>query len=316
MGAFVDITGSKYGKLTVLERIPGTSPIKWLCRCDCGNLTQVTGNNMKSGNTTSCGCVDMAHKLGKAKDYTGQRFGKLVCIERVGYQYQPCGRRHILWKCQCDCGNTTIVDVSHFTHGDTVSCGCFQTENAKQLFTHNLTGMRFGRLTVLHQDKIKTKGVWWVCKCDCGWTTSVRAISLVRGDTTSCGCLKMSRGEHFVNAVLKSIGLKYTREFMFQDLLTEKGNPLRFDFALFAEDGSLKGLIEYQGRQHYYPISGLNFGKQQRETTDNQKRIYCKQHNIPLIEIPYFEHAGFATLHALVELYANPVPSSVLTEKV
>ena len=316
MGAFIDITGNKYGKLTVLERIPNTSPIKWLCQCDCGKLTQTTGNNMKSGNTTSCGCADIVHKLEKAKDFTGQRFGKLVCIERVGYRHQPCGRRHILWKCQCDCGNTSVVDVSHLSAGDTLSCGCFKTENSKRLFTHDLTGMRFGCLVVLHQDKTKANGVWWACECDCGRSTNVRAGSLTRGLTTSCGCLKMSRGEWFVSAILKSIGLRYEQEFMFQDLLTEKGNPLRFDFALFAENGMLKGLIEYQGKQHYCSIKSLNFGKQQREVTDNQKRIYCKQHNIPLIEIPYYEHVEFATLRALVELYANPVPSSDKSEKV
>lgn len=311
MGAFIDITGNKYGKLTVLERIPNTNPIKWLCRCDCGNLTKVTGNNLKSGNTTSCGCADTIHKLSKAKDFTGQRFGKLVCIERIGYRYQPCGRRHILWKCQCDCGKTTVIDVSHLAVGDVSSCGCFKVENAKRLYTRDLTNMRFGRLTVLCQDETKTNGVWWVCRCDCGWTTTVRAQSLTRGLTTSCGCLKMSRGERFVNAVLKQIGLRYKREYMFRDLFTEKGNPLRFDFALFAENGALKGLIEYQGEQHYRSINGTNFGKQQREKTDKQKRIYCKQRNIHLVEIPYYEHAEFATLRALVELYANPVPSSV-----
>lgn len=54
----------------------------------------------------------------------------------------------------------------------------------------DLTGRRFGRLTVLGIDKdSKPKAVRWVCKCDCGTVKSVRAQSLRRGDTKSCGCL-------------------------------------------------------------------------------------------------------------------------------
>lgn len=61
MGAFIDLTGEKYGKLQVLHRI-GTkndSPL-WECVCDCGNLKEATARSLRTGNTRSCGCIHSA----------------------------------------------------------------------------------------------------------------------------------------------------------------------------------------------------------------------------------------------------------------
>lgn len=59
MGKLIDLTGHKYGELTVIER----SPIKskggtavWLCECSCGNYKEVWSQSLRSGNTSSCGC--------------------------------------------------------------------------------------------------------------------------------------------------------------------------------------------------------------------------------------------------------------------
>ena len=64
-----DLTGQKFGKLTVIrfdeerynEEIKQTTKphIHWLCKCDCGNqnLISVAGDKLKSGLTTSCGCI-------------------------------------------------------------------------------------------------------------------------------------------------------------------------------------------------------------------------------------------------------------------
>lgn len=314
MGKFVDRTGLKYGKLTAIERVPNTSPIKWKCVCECGNEVVVQGNNLQTGNTTSCGCIDINNKLNKAKDISGMRFGRLVALQRAGYHVQPCGRRHILWECQCDCGNKTIVDISHLSTGETTSCGCYAKEFRKTAYTHNLTGKKFGRLTVVKQDKTREPGVFWICRCECGWFVSVAANSLAGGLTKSCGCLKMSRGEAVVNKVLKDLGVKYEREYSFDDLRTDSGRCMRFDFALF-RDETLVGLIEFQGIQHFRSsTSDINFGRQQREETDALKREYCNQHKIPLIEIRYDEHTKYATLCAVTELYANPVPNRLCRE--
>lgn len=61
-------------------------------------------------------------------DLTGQRFGKLVVIERkpiVENGKVITGQ----WLCQCDCGKTTVVKTSNLTIGKTKSCGCIQYQN-------------------------------------------------------------------------------------------------------------------------------------------------------------------------------------------
>lgn len=66
-------------------------------------------------------------------DISGQRFGKLVAKERVG----TIGSRS-MWRCQCDCGNTSIVSVSNLRNGHTQSCGCLVIE--KGLVTRRTHG--------------------------------------------------------------------------------------------------------------------------------------------------------------------------------
>lgn len=59
-----DITGQKFGKLTVLYRVDIDNrngkykKSTWLCQCECGNIVEVTRSNLISGNTRSCGCLD------------------------------------------------------------------------------------------------------------------------------------------------------------------------------------------------------------------------------------------------------------------
>ena len=55
----------------------------------------------------------------------------------------------------------------------------------------DLTGQKFGRLTVLKFDEIKNKHYFWICKCDCGKICSVESSQLKSGKTKSCGCYKI-----------------------------------------------------------------------------------------------------------------------------
>lgn len=52
------------------------------------------------------------------------------------------------------------------------------------------TGRRYGRLTVLYRAENRYNHPVWLCICDCGTETKVRANNLSRGDTTSCGCYR------------------------------------------------------------------------------------------------------------------------------
>ena len=55
------VGGERFAHLRVVRQAPSGTSRKWLCKCDCGNECIVFGNNLRRGNTTSCGCahVDM-----------------------------------------------------------------------------------------------------------------------------------------------------------------------------------------------------------------------------------------------------------------
>jgi hypothetical protein len=78
-------------------------------------------------------------------------------------------------------------------------------------------------------------------------------------------------------------------EFSFQDLLSEKGNPLRFDFVIFNDENKIKCLIECHGEQHYKLVPGCGgyTGLARIKKRDEIKRQYAKDKGVLLIEIPY-----------------------------
>ena len=60
MGGFIDLTGQKFHKLTVISRAPNRGrQTMWFCICDCGNEKTVGASHLKSGHTKSCGCYNV-----------------------------------------------------------------------------------------------------------------------------------------------------------------------------------------------------------------------------------------------------------------
>ncbi len=101
--------------------------------------------------------------------------------------------------------------------------------------------------------------------------------------------MKASKGEIKIHEILEQAGLPFEEEYSFPDLVSSTGRELRFDFAVFDDDGNLMFLIEYQGIQHYQPKSkfGGFEGLRRQSYNDMLKREYCKKHNIILVAIPY-----------------------------
>lgn len=75
MGKFIDLTGQKFGRLTVVKRVEDVrlGRPRWLCKCDCGNECIVTSHNLKNG-TKSCGCLKSENtiKLNQKKKKTNR----------------------------------------------------------------------------------------------------------------------------------------------------------------------------------------------------------------------------------------------------
>lgn len=134
MGKFQDLTGQKFGKLTVIEQAPKLhNRTAWYCECDCGNenLVHVTGNDLKRGNTKSCGC---AKKDAKIIDMTGWKMwehgvpdSKIIVIRAVGQNNDG----DVLWECKCSCGNENhfVANGKYIRNGFKLSCGCDKLNN-------------------------------------------------------------------------------------------------------------------------------------------------------------------------------------------
>lgn len=101
--------------------------------------------------------------------------------------------------------------------------------------------------------------------------------------------MKSSRGEIKIHEILEANNVVFQEEYEFSGLKAPSGKALRFDFAVFDDDGHLDFLIEYQGKQHYQPVSkfGGNRAFYQQKYNDNQKRRFCALKGLTLIEIPY-----------------------------
>ena len=101
--------------------------------------------------------------------------------------------------------------------------------------------------------------------------------------------MRASRAEIKIEEILREAGLNFKMEYIFPDLRSENGRPLRFDCVIFDDDGLIDFIIEYQGRQHYEASSkfGGKRGLYQQQHNDNKKRRFCALRDLNLIEIPY-----------------------------
>ena len=280
---FIDLTGKKFNRLTVLYQ-NGTKNHEalWHCKCDCGNECDAVGSKITSGHVQSCGCLikEKASQI-HTKDMTGQKIGRLTVL------YQNSIRKHgeIVWHCKCDCGNECDVLGSYLRDGTTSSCGCYKKENSSKIHLIDLTGQRFGKLTVLYRDFTSEKGTKWHCKCDCGNECIVFGDNLKRGHTQSCGCETSSFGEKYIKNLLNQFNIEYATEQTFKTCyFPDTKQYARFDFYI-----NQKYLLEFDGIQHFIATGGWSTEEHLEQTKkhDEFKNQWCKDNNIPLIRIPY-----------------------------
>jgi hypothetical protein len=79
MPNFIDLTSKTFGRLTVLSRVKAPPPngARWECLCICGKYTTVRADELKSGNTRSCGCLmQEVYKRGTKFIHGGTRTGQ------------------------------------------------------------------------------------------------------------------------------------------------------------------------------------------------------------------------------------------------
>lgn len=125
------LIGKKFGKLVVVEldHIDKNNVSFWKCLCDCGNEIIINRNHLINRKFPSCGCYAKEKQMTQALN---TRSGRLVAI-----RYEYTRGRLDYWLCQCDCGNTVIVDIGSLRRKETKSCGCYSREVSQNRMTKN-----------------------------------------------------------------------------------------------------------------------------------------------------------------------------------
>ncbi len=82
----IERIGEKFNKLEIVGVAEKSRAQKYICKCDCGNSTNVTYSSLKRGSTKSCGCVRKARehtKLLRFVDITGEKYNRLTAIKFI-----------------------------------------------------------------------------------------------------------------------------------------------------------------------------------------------------------------------------------------
>ena len=148
--------GEKFNRLVILsEGTPKTEKNGYkrttvICQCDCGNTKEILLKQVKSGRTSSCGCLHREivsnvgkNNIGRTFDSTmkiqnGTRYGRLVVINETERKRAKSGLPQRMFDCICDCGTIKSYRLVWLRNGKTTSCGCYRKEKAfLACSTHN-----------------------------------------------------------------------------------------------------------------------------------------------------------------------------------
>lgn len=188
------------------------------------------------------------------------------------------------------------MNIRNLINNYSKDCGCGRKKNLSKTASKDLVGKRFGKLTVLEAlpETNKFNRKVYKCRCDCGKETYVVSSSLTTKHTSSCGCLVSYYNSYIANW-LKEEKIEYKSEYR----ICIDNRQYRFDFYL----PKYNLFIEYDGSQHYIPTRffGTNNSKNKElllktQERDRIKNQYCKENNINLLRIPYWESKNIKTI--------------------
>ena len=151
MSKMIDMTNWKMkqhgvsdSRITVINRGPNDNngKARWYCKCDCGSqkIFLVTGNQLRSGATKSCGCLQK-QRTAQAQfiDMTGWKMwehgveGSIITVVSLA-QMPNEKHRTALWHCKDEEGYQADIPAEYLRSGDRLSCGAFSNKKSKGEF--------------------------------------------------------------------------------------------------------------------------------------------------------------------------------------
>lgn len=198
--------------------------------------------------------------------------------------------------CRCSCGTIKEVNLKNIMCGYSKDCGCGRKKTVGEIFSKDLTGQKFGRLTVLEslEERSKAGHKLYRCLCDCGNEIVLQTNQLSTHHVNSCGCL-LSYYNMYISRFLTDSKIDFKSEYT----IWIDDKYYRFDFYL----PKYNLFIEYDGEQHYKPVKyhnqsdeETNLAFRRTQEHDKIKNAYCEEKNINLLRIPYWEKENIETI--------------------
>lgn len=232
----------------------------------------------------------------------GAKFGRWTVLQ-TNTLNPNCKAKHPpkMALCECECGQKRYKEYRDLYSGRSLSCGCLRNEQTVERNKKNssvLVGNQYGFLTVIkdlgyHFQARGKRESWYLCECsNCGNKNyKVNGNNLQAGTVKSCGCIS-SYGEKIIKQILLENKIQFEQQYKFKDLVSLKGGLLRFDFAVFRENGEIDFLIEFDGRQHFLGPEAKwkdSYTLEEQQCRDRLKEEYCQSKNLKLKRIPYYK---------------------------
>jgi len=213
MNTLIDLTGERFGRLTVREKLPPAEDGKtrWLCDCDCGNTCVALSYALRKSKKQSCGCS-------RIKDLVGARFGRLVVIRRSDrYVHLEDRGRKYLWECRCDCGSTVYRLSEKLREGVNCSCKACMEQYAVTAMVGSAGFVEGTQLTKLSHGKANANS-----------SSGVRGVFLNRRTAKWRAMLKFRGQNHYLgeySSMEDAIKARQQAEARYFSPILEKYNP-------------------------------------------------------------------------------------------
>lgn len=286
---FYELTNDDYELLSDYETAIKKVKVK---HKECGNEYEVTPNKFLVGRRCPyCRWIETARKESISQETAEERIknisnGEFVLISKIKgtsnkviVECTNCGKRKEIIYCNF---------ISRYTY-----CECNEN-SSKNIRTNKKENELFDYCNKNNYELIgnykdsRSHVLIKHLKCENEWFVS--PSNLKRG--FGCPYCKESKGEKEISKILDKYNVDYIPQYIFSDCFYI--NPLRFDFYL----PKFNLCIEYQGRQHYQPVSifGGYEGYKNTLIRDGIKEKYCENNDIPLLKIKYTNYKNIENI--------------------
>lgn len=263
-------------------------------QCKCGNQFTATITNFKRGKRqcNDCGKVIARDKRMQSTGYSNRKRStekfKQQVLDIIGNEYEILGEyinikepieiRHNV------CGKTYLKSPDRFLLGGKRCPYCSgRMKKTTEQFKQDIIEAVDEEYSLL--GKYKNNRTKVLIKHNlCNTEYKVTPHNFLRG--RRCPICNESKGEQLIRKYLTTNSIIFIPEFEIAQCKDK--NPLPFDFAIFDTKKNLKCLIEYDGEFHYAPILGKEHLDYQN-SHDEIKNKYCREQQILLFRIPYWE---------------------------